>query len=205
MTAFDETDETPVRPRRRWLIWSGASIAAVLLGTAALVIWAPWRAPAAPIVTALPAGCPALLGEPTPSAGSETGPGDAKDADCSWGTSIANSTLTGPNDAEVSPLTATTALYPTIDEARSRSAALVTVYDGPTQGLSLGADTPIAEIGDEARISDHDGLLILVARKANVVLTMQYYAPRGVDADQDQAVLATAARTILAGISLTTT
>ena len=205
MTAFDETDETPVRPRRRWLIWSGASIAAVLLGGAALVIWAPWRAPAAPIVTALPTGCPALLGEPTPSAGSETGPGDAKDADCSWGTSTANSNLVGPTDAEQSPLTATTALYPTIDEARSRSAAQVTVYEGPTHGYSLGADTPIAEIGDEARISDHDGLIILVARKANVVLTMQYYAPKGADADQSQALLATAARTILAGIRPTTT
>jgi hypothetical protein len=197
MTAFDETS---VRPRRRWLIISGASVAAVLLVAAALVIWAPWRTPAAPIVTALPTGCPALLGEPTPSAGSGTGPGDAKDTNCSWGTSSADSNFAWSGQATEPPLTATTALYPTIDEARRRCAAQVTVYQGPTHGYSLGADTPIAEVGDEARISDHDGLFILVARTANVVLTMQYYAPKGADADQSQALLATAARTILAGI-----
>lgn len=186
--------------RRGWLIWSGTIVAAVLLGAAGLVIWAPWRPPAAPIVTALPATCPPLLGEPTPASGTGTGPGGARDTDCRWGTPERDSDW----NAQESPLTATTTLYPTVDEARRRSAALVTVYQGPTHGYSLGADTPIAEIGDEARISNHDGLIILVARKANVVLTMRYWLPKESDADQGQALLATAARTILAGIPLTT-
>lgn len=184
--------------RRQLLTWAGAIIAAVLLGAAAVLIWAPWRTPVPPMAITLPQTCPALLGLPAPTDGPEagTGPDNARDLNCSWGT---------PASPGFPPVRARTTLYPTIDEAKRQSASQITRYLGPTQGVSLGADTPIAGIGDDARVSDHDGYLVLVARKANVVLTLQYIAPpEHTDEDQDQAVLATAARTLLSGITLTT-
>ena len=185
MTPLDPLGPDSLRPRRRLLIWSGAITAAALLGAAALVICAPWQSPDPPIATGLPATCPALSGLPTPEqqAGGGTGPGDAQDTNCAWGE---------PVSGGFPPVEATTTLYPTIAQAQHESATQVST------------DTPIPGVGDEARISDHGNLIILVARKANVVLTLQYLAPGGASADQDRALLTTAARTILGGITLTT-
>jgi hypothetical protein len=185
-------DDPPAGPRRRLLIWAGTITATALLGAAAMVIWAPWHTPTPPMAISLPATCPTLLGLPAPRQSA----GSARKIDCSWGT---------PVDDGFPPVQASTTLYPTIYAAQHASATQMTTFDGPTHGYSLGADTPIAGVGDEARITDHDNLIILVARKANVVLTLRYLAPADVSPDQNQAVLATAARTILGGVTLTTT
>ncbi|HEY4019263.1 MAG TPA: hypothetical protein VGM75_11285 [Pseudonocardiaceae bacterium] len=192
MTPFDET---PTNSRRRLLIWSGAIAATVLIGAAAVLMWAPWHRPAPPLVTSLPNTCPALLGLPAPeSQGGGTGTGEVRDTQCHWGT---------PIDDAFSPVEATTTLYTTIDAAQRASASQVTIYNGPTHGFSLGADTPIAGVGDDARISAHGDIITLVARKANVVLSLEYITPSGSSAADNQAILATAARTILGDITLT--
>ena len=184
--------------RRRVFMWTGAIAATALLGAAAVLIWAPWRThpPVPPMAVTLPTDCPVLTGLPAPDGfGGGNGPGATRNTDCEWGPG----TETG-----FPPVRATTTLYSSIDEAKRQSAALITQFDGPKQGDSLGADTPIAGVGDDARISDHDGYFVLVARKANVVLSMDYIAPAHSDRDQDQAVLTTAARTLLSGVTLTT-
>ena len=182
----------------RLLLWSAAIAAAVLSAAAAALIWSPWHAstPGPPLATALPTGCPDLLGVPGPKIGGrQTGPNNLPEYGCEWGPGIPGWT---------SPVVATTALYPTIAAARQASLAQVTVFNGPTHGFSAGADTPIGGVGDDARITDHDGYLVLVARKANVVLTMDYTAPHPEYSQDNQAVLATAARAILSGVKLNT-
>jgi hypothetical protein len=177
---------------------TGAITATVLLGAAAVLIWAPWRThpPAPPMAVRLPTNCPALAGLPAPDGfGGGTGQGRTRDTDCEWGPGTSSG---------FPPVRATTILYSSINEAEQQSASQVTVFNGPTHGFSLGADTPIAGVGDDARISDHDGYFVLVARKANVVLTMEYIAPGNSEPDQQQAIIATAARTLLSGITLTT-
>ncbi|HEY4453151.1 MAG TPA: hypothetical protein VGN81_02465 [Pseudonocardiaceae bacterium] len=189
----------------RLLIWCGTVVAGMLLGAAGVLIWAPWHSAQSPTPTlakALPTTCPALLGLPAPiGAGSGgRGPHDEPETGCDWGE---------PIDGGFSPVMSTTTLYPTVAAAQRASATEVTTFNGPTHGFSLGADTPIAGVGDDARISDHDGVIVLVARKANVVLSLQYMtfcsacdAERksdgsGEDSDRNKAVLAAAARTIL--------
>jgi hypothetical protein len=175
----------------RLLIWSGTIVAAMLLGAAMVLIWAPWHTPAPPLslATALPKDCPALLGMPGPaSMGGGTGPENEPQINCDWGP---------PESTGPSPVNSTTTLYPSVAAAQRASVAEVTIYQGPKQGFSLGADTPVVGIGDEARITDHDGYLVLVARKANVVLSIQYIAPDNTDPVGNESVLETAARTII--------
>lgn len=88
------------------------------------------------------------------------------------------------------------------EEAGSAAATQVTRYLGPTQGSLLGADTPISGVGDEARISVHGSLVVLVARKANVVLTLQYDAAGHRTEDEARAATMSAARTLLGRVNL---
>ena len=113
--------------------------------------------------------------------------------DCDWGT---------PESTGPSPVSARTTLYPTVAAAQRASLAEVTTFQGPAHGFSLGADTPVVGVGDEARISDHDGYVVLVARKANVVLSLEYTAPDDTDPDLNESVLEAAARTVLGEVTV---
>lgn len=163
--------------------------------------WWPMRHEAA----ALPVTCPSLLGLPAPqssSPGPFTVPGDdgvtLSGVTCEW----------GAQDHGFAPLYATYSLYQRVgdnsgtDEAETASAAQITRYRG-SQGFSLGADTPVAGVGDDARVSNHDDLVILVARKANVVLTLQYLVPDQEPQDQSQAKVTASARALLDLVHLT--
>ncbi|WP_033294217.1 hypothetical protein [Amycolatopsis jejuensis] len=147
--------------------------AVVLLGAACAAGYRLWGDDE-PEAVALPGSCPALPGLP-PARSSAPTPFTAPSATgatvhgslCEW----------GRQDHGFPPLQAKYQLYGKgrTQEAHESAAAQVTRQQGG--GSSLGADTPLPGLGDEARISAHDILVILVTRKANVVLTLQYRAP----------------------------
>jgi hypothetical protein len=177
---------------RRVSVW-GAALAVVVLGVALAVSCRPWLSPWWPgrhEAAALPVACPALPGLPAPGSPVRlTGPGDVEGADCVWGGTPAveaqyslhrragNSSGTG--------------------EAEHDAASRVTRYQGPVAGFTLGADTPVSGIGDEARISAHGSLVILVARKSNVVLVVDCTSPAHDGTAHTEAVVTTYARTLL--------
>jgi len=202
MTATEDID-TVVRPRRRRLVGWIASAVAVAVCVALCLVYRPWLDPWWPTrheAAALPTTCPSLLGLPAPqssSPGPFTVPGDAgvtiSGVTCEW----------GAQDHGFAPLDAKYSLYQRVgdnsgtDEAETASAAQITRYDGPSRGFSLGADTPVAGVGDDARVSNHGDVVVLVARKANVVLTLQYEAPDHEPEDQSQAKMTSSARALL--------
>lgn len=181
--------------RRRLLAW-GAGTAVVVLGVALALSYRPWLSPWWPgrhEAVALPVACPPLPG--LPAAGMptrSTGPGDVDGADCAWG--VADG---------FPPLDARYSLYRRAgnssgtEEAEHEAASRVTRYLGPEAGFTLGADTPVSGVGDEARISAHGSLVILVTRKSNVVLTVSRTSSGDVEKDQTRTAVASYARTLL--------
>ncbi|MDQ7809488.1 hypothetical protein Q5425_37685 [Amycolatopsis sp. A133] len=175
--------------RRRWPVW-GAALAVVVLGAAFAVLDRPWLSPWWPgrhEAVALPAVCPPLPGLPAAGAPARvTGPGDVEGADCVWGGS-------SPVEAQFS-LFRRAGNRSGTGEAEAEAASRVTRYLGPKAGFALGADTPVGGIGDEARISAHGSLVVLVARKSNVVLVVNGTSPgRG----ETEAAVTGYARTLL--------
>ncbi|MGV9367927.1 hypothetical protein [Amycolatopsis sp. NPDC003731] len=151
---------------RRWLRW-GAPLAVVALAAALAVTWRPWLSPWWPgrhEAASLPAACPRLPGLAGGTPAHLSGPGDVEGTDCVWN---------GPPEVE-----ARYSLYRRSGnssgtrEAEREAASRVTRYQGPSAGLTLGADTPVPGVGDEARISTHGSLVVFVARKSNVVLVV---------------------------------
>ncbi|GAA3547996.1 hypothetical protein GCM10022222_34500 [Amycolatopsis ultiminotia] len=177
------------------------ALSAVLLGCAAvLAAERPWAGPADPEAATLPASCPALAGQPPARYGvpaaftAPAGPGSTiRGGLCEW----------GEPDHGSAPLQAKYRLYPRAgrqsgtEEAEHGAAALVTRNQGPGRGGTLGADTPLPGLGDEARISAHDILVVLVTRKANVVLTLQYRVPDDEPRQLSETRAESCARTLL--------
>ncbi len=151
---------------RRWFRW-GASLAVVALAAALAVTWRPWLSPWWPgrhEAASLPAACPQLPGLPAGTPAPLHGPGDVEGTDCVW---------TGPPEVEARySLYRRTGNSSGTAEAEREAASRVTRYGGPSAGWTLGADTPVRGIGDEARISTHGSLVVFVARKSNVVLVV---------------------------------
>lgn len=184
---------TEAGPRwRRWLI-GGAALAVVVVGAASAVALRPWLSPWWPgryEAATLPAGCPRLPG--LPDAGTPvrlTGPGDVEGADCVWGGSSAV-------EAQYS-LYRRAGNTSGTGEAEQETASRVTRYHGPSAGYTLGADTPVRGLGDEARISAHGSLVTLVARKSNVLLVVNRTSAVHEGTDQAEAAVTGYARTLL--------
>lgn len=151
--------------------------AAMCVAFTVVQLWSPTRHEA----TALPGVCPQLPRLPAPSPGPPTPlhQRDADGADCTWGV---------PGSHEFPVLTAKFWLYHRGTEAAEHEAAQqVTRPQEAGNGRSLGADEPITGVGDEARVTDHGALIVLVARKANVVLTLEYAPHERGAADQNDA------------------
>lgn len=191
------------RPRRRALIAWLATAAVVVVGAALAFAYQPWLNPWWPTrheAAALPSSCPDLPGMPAPSTGlpTPTAGENFVGADCQWGSAGSN---------EFPPLTARYSLFQrngdhgAIEEAQLDAATRITRFQG-SQGYALGADTPVSGVGDEARITSHGSLVILVARKANVVLNLEYNASSKTDNAQIQAITASSARALLDLVNL---
>lgn len=194
-----------VRSRRRLIGWGAVAAVSVLCVGLALVDQ-PWLDPWWPTrheASALPDRCPALVGIPVPIDGRHGEIRDQNDtgigSECQWGAA---------QPQGFPELDAHYRLYRRVgndsgtDEAQRAAAAQVTQNHGPQQGLTLGADTSLSGVGDEARISKHHSLIVLVARKSNVVLTLQYFVPVHVSDNDALAIAATSARELLALVSL---
>ncbi|MEU0535832.1 hypothetical protein [Amycolatopsis tolypomycina] len=177
--------------RRRWFV-RGAALAAVVLVTALAVVSRPWLEawwPGRHEAATLPGTCPRLPGLPPGSPARLTGPGDVQGADCAWA---------GPPEVEARySLYRRTGNQSGTGKAEQEAASRVTRYDGPSAGYRLGADTPVSGVGDEARISAHGSLVVLVARKSNVVLVLDRTSAPGEGTDQAEAAITGYARTLL--------
>lgn len=183
--------------RRRWYV-GGAVLAVVVLGTASAAAFRPWLSPWWPgrhEAATLPAVCPRLAG--LPEGGTPvrlTGPGDVEGTDCSWGSASAV-------EAQYS-LYRRAGNTSGTGEAEHEAASRVTRFHGPVAGYTLGADTPVSGLGDEARISAHGSLVILVARKSNVVLVVNRTSPLHEGTEQAEAAVTGYARTLLGLVEL---
>ncbi|MBE8521907.1 hypothetical protein ILP97_31220 [Amycolatopsis sp. H6(2020)] len=182
-----------VAGRRRWLRWA-APLAVVALAAALAVTWRPWLSPWWPgrhEAASLPAACPRLPGLPAGTPAHLSGPGDVEGTDCVW---------SGPPAVEVRySLYRRTGNSSGTREAEREAASRVTRDQGPSAGLTLGADTPVRGLGDEARISTHGSLVVLVARKSNVVLVVDCTSAEG---NGTEAAVTGYARTLLDSIEL---
>ncbi len=185
--------------RRRWLLAGGAAV--VALGVALALTCRPWLSPWWPgrhEAATLPVACPPLPGLPAAGMPTRTtGPGDVEGADCAWGAADGFP----PADARYS-LYRRAGNSSGTEEAEHEAASRVTRYLGPEAGFTLGADTPVSGVGDEARISTHGSLVILVARRSNVVLTVSCNSSGREEKDQTQAVVTSYARTLLDVVDL---
>lgn len=178
-------------PSRRWFV-RGAALAAVALVAALAVVYRPWLEawwPGRHEAATLPGTCPQLPGLPAGTPARLTGPGDVEGADCVWA---------GPAEVEAQySLYRRTGTSSGTGKAEQEAASRVTRYHGPSAGYTLGADTPLSGVGDEARISAHGSLVVLVARKSNVVLVLDRTSAADEGTEQAEAAVVGYARTLL--------
>ncbi|WP_206791298.1 hypothetical protein [Amycolatopsis sp. MtRt-6] len=176
---------------RRWFVW-GVAPAVVVLVAALAVAHRPWLEawwPGRHEAATLPSACPRLPGLPPGSPARLTGPGGVEGADCVWA---------GSPEVEARYwLYRRTGTSSGTGEAQREAASRVTRYAGPSAGYTLGADTPLSGVGDEARISAHGSLVVLVARKSNVVLVLDRTSAPDEGTEQAEAAAIGDARTLL--------
>ncbi|HET6706450.1 hypothetical protein [Amycolatopsis sp.] len=178
------------RWRRRFV--RGAALAVVILVAALAVVYRPWLEagwPGRHEAATLPSTCPQLPGRPPATPARLTGPGGVEGADCVWA---------GAPEVEARYwLYRRTGTSSGTGEAEREAASRVTRYAGPSAGYTLGADTPLSGVGDEARISAHGSLVVLVARKSNVVLVLDRTSAPDEGTEQAEAAVTGCARTLL--------
>ncbi|WP_169514467.1 hypothetical protein [Actinokineospora enzanensis] len=182
------------RPCRR-IVWTTV-VAVVILAIAVALSYRPWLSPWWPTrheAADLPTSCPTLPALPTPGLPTRLTASDGTEgANCAWGTTDGLPLL----DAQYS-LCRRVGNHSATERAKHETASRVTRPAAPNTSLTLGADTPVRDLGDEARISAHGSLVILVARKSNVVLTVHYYSPAQATDDQARTIAINTARALL--------